>query len=70
MPRGSAEAKALLKINRELIAALGLVISPRRRDVQQTVMVRGDHPPVDAIVAAVPHGIDVYIPNRSFHAVG
>ena len=36
-----------------VLAALGLVISPRRRDVQQTVMLRGDHPPVDAIIAAL-----------------
>ncbi|HEV3054929.1 MAG TPA: hydantoinase/oxoprolinase family protein [Solirubrobacteraceae bacterium] len=36
-----------------VLAALGLVISPRRRDVQQTVMLRGDHPPVDAIVAGL-----------------
>jgi N-methylhydantoinase A len=36
-----------------VLAALGLVISPRRRDVQQTVMQRGDNPPVDGIVAAL-----------------
>jgi N-methylhydantoinase A len=36
-----------------VLAALGLVISPRRRDVQQTVMLRGDNPPVDEIVAAL-----------------
>jgi N-methylhydantoinase A len=34
-----------------VLAALGLLVSPRRRDVQQTVMLRGDHPPVEEIVA-------------------
>ncbi|HWE32843.1 MAG TPA: hydantoinase/oxoprolinase family protein [Solirubrobacteraceae bacterium] len=34
-----------------VLAALGLVISPRRRDVQRTVMLRGDDPPVAEIVA-------------------
>ncbi len=34
-----------------VLAALGLVISPRRRDVQRTVMLRGDDPAVEGIVA-------------------
>jgi N-methylhydantoinase A len=34
-----------------VLAALGLVISPRRRDVQRTVMVRGDRPDVEPIIA-------------------
>ncbi len=36
-----------------VLAALGLVISPRRRDVQRTVMLRGDDPPVEEIVATL-----------------
>jgi N-methylhydantoinase A len=34
-----------------VLAALGLVVSPRRRDVQRTVMLRGDRPEVEPIVA-------------------
>jgi N-methylhydantoinase A/oxoprolinase/acetone carboxylase beta subunit len=34
-----------------VLAALGLVVSPRRRDVQRTVMLTGDRPDVETIVS-------------------
>jgi N-methylhydantoinase A len=34
-----------------VLAALGLVISPRRRDAQRTVMLGGDDPAIDGVVA-------------------
>jgi N-methylhydantoinase A len=56
-PLHAAEIAAELGIRKVLcprasgvLAALGLVISPRRRDVQRTVMLTGDDPPVSEII--------------------